>query len=215
MQKHFTDERWSDYVRGVLPAAETGPINDHLEAGCELCQGSFRLWRTVAEVAHNEARNEVPDGHLRTSLASYIEWWRRNLLPQRARMARLAFDSLFEPLPVGVRSEGPSPRRILGRAGQWSLDLRFDPSAGNHLFLTGQILGPDQPHAEQVGLPVLLMSTDTLLAETAANQFGEFQLQFERANGLRIYAELPGRRPIGMSLPDLDSPSPAEETPID
>ena len=22
MQKHFTDERWSDYVRGVLPAAE-------------------------------------------------------------------------------------------------------------------------------------------------------------------------------------------------
>jgi hypothetical protein len=56
---------------------------------------------------------------------------------------------------------------------------------------------------------VLLMSTDTVIAETAANQFGEFQLQFDQAKDLRIYIDVPGNRPIGISLPDFDNPSPA------
>ena len=213
-QKHFTDELWSDYVRGVSPAPDAAAIHQHLEAGCEPCERSFRFWRTVAEIANSEARNEVPEGQMRISQAAYGSWWRGQMLPQRATMARLLFDSLRAPLPAGVRGQGPSPRRILGRAGQWSFDLRFEPSPGKKLFLVGQILGPETAQAHEAGLRVLLMSPDALLAETAANQFGEFQLQLERANGLRIYADVPGRRPIGMSLPDLDNPLTPEGTPF-
>ncbi|MBV9507280.1 MAG: hypothetical protein JO323_19985 [Acidobacteriia bacterium] len=213
-QKHFTDERWSDYVRGLSPAPDAAAIHQHLEAGCEPCERSFRFWTIVAEVANSEAQNEVSEGQVRISRSAYLSWWRGRMLPQRATMARLLFDSMLAPLPAGVRGHGPSSRRILGRAGQWSLDLRFEPSPGKHLFLVGQILGPESAQSHKTGFPVLLMSPDALVAETTANQFGEFQLQLQRANGLRIYADVPGRRPIGMSLPDLQSPLPPEDTPV-
>ncbi len=208
MAKHFTDERWYDYVRGVLAAAGVAAIEQHLERGCEECRQSFRLWRTVAETASNEVRAAVPEGLERMAHAAYIGWRQLSLLPRRATMARILFDSLLEPLPAGVRSEASSGRRILGRAGSWSFDLRFEPAAGKHLFLMGQVLRSGRGRGRGA-LPVLLMSTDTVIAETAANQFGEFQLQFDQAKDLRIYIDVPGNRPIGISLPDFDNPSPA------
>jgi hypothetical protein len=72
--------------------------------------------------------------------------------------------------------------------------------------LTGQILGSGKDYAEMPPSIVLLMNRDAVLAWTEANQFGEFHLQLVRANGLRIYADVPGNRPIGIALPDLDSP---------
>ncbi len=214
MAKHFTDERWSDYVRGVLGAAGATAIEQHLERGCEECLQSFRFWRTVAETASNEARVAVPEGLERMARAAYIGWRQLSLLPQRATMARILFDSLSAPLPAGVRSEAASGRRILGRAGSWSFDLRLEPAAGKHLFLMGQVLRSGRGRGRS-GLPVILMSTDAVIAETAANQFGEFQLQFDQANGLRIYIDVPGNRPIGMALPDFDNPPAAAKPRVD
>jgi hypothetical protein len=210
MANHFTNERWSDYVRGVLPAPEAAAIEQHLEKGCETCQQSYRLWRNVAETAKNEARSQVPERLVHIVQTAYTARQRLYLMPRRARMARLLFDSLLEPLPAGVRGRSSSPRRIVGRSGRWSIDLRLEPSAGKTMFLTGQILGEDPHHSLRAGLPILLMGTDTLLAETTANQFGEFQFQFDRANGLSIYADIPGQRPIALLLPDFDSPPAGE-----
>jgi len=200
MEQHFTEDQWSDLVRGVLPAEKSLALWQHLEKGCEGCRQSFRLWQLVADVANNEIRQEVPEALMHSSRGAYIEWRRLYLLPQRARMVRLVFDSLLAPLPSGVRSEASAPRRILWESGQWSCDLRIEPLAGKRTFLTGQIVAP----GSQAGLPVLLLSADALEAETTANQFGEFQLEIDRANGLRIYFDVPGIRPVGILLPDLE-----------
>jgi hypothetical protein len=56
---------------------------------------------------------------------------------------------------------------------------------------------------------------DKILAETLANEFGEFQLQFDQTNGLQIYVDIPEPRPVGILLPDLVSPPATEETAID
>ena len=130
-------------------------------------------------------------------------------------MALLIFDSWLTPLPAGVRSDSPLPRRILERAGQWLVDLRFEPAAGKRMFLMGQVARSGKHGDARVNLPILLMSPDALLTETSANQFGEFQLQFDQANGLRIYIDVPRQRPVGILLPDLDNPSAARETAID
>lgn len=208
MSEHFTDENWSDYVRGLFPAHEAAAIEQHIQKGCETCHQSLRLWRTVAEIASSEVRSEVPEDLVRASRAAYAGW-RLQQLPKRAIMARLIFDSWLEPLPSGVRSGSAAPRRIVERAGQWSVDLRFEPAAGKRMLLMGQVLGSGQQVRTRANMPVVLMNTDALVAETLANEFGEFQMQFDQAKGLRIYVDVPGQRPIEIVLPDLDSPTAA------
>jgi anti-sigma factor RsiW len=211
MANHFTDERWSDYVRNLLPDDAAAAMRQHLDEGCEACREAHRLWRSVAGTAGSEVRNQIPESLLHMSAAAYDAWRQLHIIPRRARMAHLVSDSLLAPLPLGVRSETSGHRRILGRVGQWSFDLRFEPSAGRQIFLTGQILGSGKHPAAPAGLVILLMSTDALLAKTEANQFGEFHLQFVRADGLRIFVDIPGIRPIGIALPDLNSPPPAAD----
>jgi hypothetical protein len=211
MPEHFSDEIWSDYVRGLSPVPEAFAIEQHLNKDCLACGRAFQLWRTVAQIARIEVRDEVPEDLLQVSRATYVTWARRRLLPKRARMARLIFDSLLEPLPVGVRSDKPMPRRVLERAGHWLVDLRFEPVAGKRIVLMGQALRQGRHGVAGVGFPILLMSADTLFTETSTNEFGEFQLQFDRANDLRIYIDVPRQRPIGIVLPDLDNPSEAGE----
>lgn len=211
MAKHFTDERWSDYVRGVLPDDQAAAMRQHLDEGCDECGEADRLWRMVAETAAKEVRNQAPEGLLPMSEAAYSMWRQCHVVPRHARMARLLSDSLLAPLPAGVRSEASGQRRILGRAGRWSFDLRFEPSAGKRVYLTGQVLGSAPQHAVPAGLVIALMSADTLLARTEANQFGEFHLQFVPKTGLQMYVDIPGSRPIGIALPDLDSPPAAAD----
>ena len=208
MERHFTEDRWSDLVRGVLPAEESAALRQHLEKGCEECRQSFRLWQLVADVANSEIRHEVPEALMQSSRAAYVEWRRVYLVPRRARIARLIFDSFLAPLPSGVRGEVAAPRRILWGFSHWSCDVRMESLAGERRFLTGQIVAPES----QAGLPVLLLRTNVLEAETTTNQFGEFQLEFGQANGLQIYFDVPGSRPVGILLPDLENPLTAGES---
>ena len=209
MEQHFPEDRWVDFVRGVLPAPAAADLRQHLEKGCESCHQAFRLWQMVAELANGEIRNKVPDAFAHSSGLAYLAWRRLYLLPRRARMARLVFDSLLAPLPSGVRGDDASPRRIVWKAGPWACDLRLELQAGKRVFLMGQILSTG---THQVGLPVLLMSTNAPVAETTANQFGEFQLEFRQANGLQIYFDTSGNRPVRILLPDLENPSTAGKT---
>lgn len=215
MANHFRDERWADYVRDVLPEPEAAAMRQHLDEGCETCRETCRLWRTVAQTAASEARNQVPESLLRMSEAAFNLWRQLKVIPRRATMARVISDSLLVPLPSGIRTATSGHRRILGRAGRWALDLRFEPFAGKQMFLTGQILGSRERHATPVGLVILLMSTDALLARTEANQFGEFHLQFVQSNGLRLYVDVPGDQPVGIELPDLDTPPAAVDPALD
>src|SRR5215471_3105968 len=113
MVNHFADERWADYVRGLSPAHETAAIESHLNEGCETCNRSFRLWRAVTEHASREPGYDVEADVVRTMQAAFRDWRRQHVLPRRARMARLIFDSMLEPLPLGVRGDSRPPRRLV------------------------------------------------------------------------------------------------------
>jgi hypothetical protein len=205
MPGHFTDERWADYARGVSSGEDAAAIEQHLRNECHACLQSFRFWRTLAEYTAGEARIDIPEPNLRASRVAYAEWWRLYSLPRRARMARLIFDSVLQPLAAGVRGAGISPRRILASLGSLSVDLRLESSSERRILLTGQVLRSGKAAATPLNSPIVLMSGSSLVTETSANEFGEFELQFDQANGLQLYIEVGGKRPIGINLPDMVS----------
>jgi hypothetical protein len=208
--RHFSDERWSDYVRGLSPAREAVAIERHVNEGCDSCNKRLRFWRMLATDAGDEFRDEPPLAVVRVSQAAYAAWRRQYLLPKRATLARLIFDSMRDPLPAGVRGGSLRARRLVERTGQWIVDLRLEPESGKRIFLTGQVLKSGKHSTTPADFPILLMRADTLLTETVANRFGEFQLQFDWEKGLRIYIDTPRRRPVEIELPDFDDRSTAE-----
>jgi hypothetical protein len=200
---HFTDEEWLDYIKGA-PAVRAGSdIRRHLDEGCERCNNLDRFWQAVVD-SNRKFRDEVPEDVLRAAQAVYSTWRRQYLLPANARIARLIFDSLLEPSPSGVRAGALPGRRLVHRTGRWLVDLRLESQPGNHILLMGQALHSGKKPSGQKGMGVILMMAAELLRETSANEFGEFQLQFERAKNLRIYIDIPGQRPIAINLPDSD-----------
>ena len=143
---------------------------------------------------------------MRAGEAIFADWRLRFILPARARRARPIFDSLLEPLPVGVRAGAQAPRRIVHRWGRWTVDLRVDWEPGHRVSVTGQLLGPGSQPEEGSRPAVLLVSRHTPVAETGLNRFGEFQFLFHRAPELVIYITLPEQHVIAVELPDPDRP---------
>ena len=55
------------------------------------------------------------------------------------------------------------------------------------------------------GADVVLLSTDSLMRRTKANEFGEFCLDFVQAKDLRLFINISGERAIGIVLPGLEN----------
>jgi hypothetical protein len=206
MADHFTDELWSDYVRGLAPERESTAIEQHLRDACEACDRSFQFWQMVTEHASREADYEPGAGVVRLMQSGFRDWWRRYVLPTHARIARTIFDSFLEPLPSGVRGGSPQPRRLRQRSGNWIVDLQLAPEAGRRMSLAGQVLKSGKAPSVIGSLAICLMSAGALLGETSTNELGEFQIEFDRAKSLRVFVEVPWQRPIGIALPDPDEP---------
>lgn len=121
-------------------------------------------------------------------------------------MARLVFDSLSQPLTAGVRSGASDSRQLVFEAEGTMLDLVLDsrPQSGT-LSLIGQVVdkGGAKVAPRQVAV-ILWTETGQPLAETSANEFGEFQLEFAAQDRLRLSVEIPGHKPVRIPPINLD-----------
>lgn len=94
--------------------------------------------------------------------------------------ALLVFDSLFAPVPAGVRGSCPHGRRLLFRFGSLLADLSIEPQPDPHHFsLAGQIADSANPHLHLEERSVSLCGRKGTLANTKTNAFGEFHLDFD------------------------------------
>jgi hypothetical protein len=201
---HFTDEAWLDFIKDVTPASEKAAIKKHLEAHCRECEEAWTFWRSVADVLSRESRYRPPAEAIRFANNAYAEWRWTQAIANRARTARVIFDSMLEPAASGTRGTTLMPRRIVERVGNWTIDLLLQPEGANRMSLDGQILRAGKHTADRIPVTVALIAANRVLAETSANQFGEFQLKFDRSKNVRAYIYMPGRRPIGLPLPEAD-----------
>lgn len=206
MKKHFTDEECLDFVRGLLPQAQSAFIQHHLNTGCESCNKLHSVWSLVAEVTARKAHDEPPEPSVRVAKASYANWRGNYLLPILAQMMPLVSDNWLGKSVAAVRGlpiHSPA-RRLLHRTRSWVVDLRLESEGGGKTSIAGQVLRSNRKSSAALVATVILKQGDTLLAQTSTNQFGEFLVQGQPEKNLKLYLDIPGRRPLGIVLPDPD-----------
>jgi len=178
---HFSDELWTDFVRGLADEGVRKKMQIHLDADCTLC----RVYRWIADVANfglEEQRLEIPEPlieqarqiHKVPSKPKWIETWDA-LAAQLVQQAGLSWQ------PAGVRSPttgGGTGGRMLFRAGDYLVDLQVEsPSSGNGSEIVGQIANEHEQSEVLDGIIVEMVIPGRTLSETATNRFGEFVLE--------------------------------------
>jgi hypothetical protein len=122
-----------------------------------------------------------------------------------AIFAKLTFDTLTKPALAGIRSGPAAARQMLYETEELAVDLRFDHSpAPKRIHVTGQILAKRQPYGAIANATVTVWTPKGLpIAEARTNDFGEFRLQFEPHEGLKLSIQPPGQAAIRIFLASL------------
>jgi anti-sigma factor RsiW len=182
----FAAEEWVDFVNGHLSTERMQTMQRHLETDCKACAKVVELWQQVRQTARRESRYEAPESavtHVRNAFvaAQPIGNKRPFAIP------RLVFDSLWQPAAVGVRAAHSTPRRLIYKAGEITIEMQIEPELhSERLNIAGQVSNTAQQGQGLAEVRVSVSSSKGKLAEVATNQFGEFQLGFVPETGTRI-----------------------------
>jgi anti-sigma factor RsiW len=201
--EHFSQQEWIDFARGVLHPERALAIEDHLSAGCAACLETASVWKAIAGLALQVHAAEPPEDAVATVNEAYRMARTRTPVPWLLQFAELVYDSFRSAAPVGVRSHNVQPRFSVHRTGECSVELQIsDSSQAERVCLTGQVI--DAKSAEGLsGARVAVMCRGTVLAETAANNFGEFTLDCGKEGELWVLVEAPKCVPFAIRAPQL------------
>jgi CheY-like chemotaxis protein len=127
------------------------------------------------------------------------------MLQDVTHAARLMSDSFRDPLPIGVRGLHDGSRGLLYAAGSLRVDLLIEPEASsNRLALTGQILDSAMPDRKFCGVSVTLRGWKGPVAQAAAEEFGEFRLEFNFESNVSLEVRIDETNCITVALPVLE-----------
>jgi hypothetical protein len=177
--KHFSEASWADFARNLLSKADRMAMKQHLDEGCEKCLATLRTWESVLSVAEQESVLTPPDDIVRV-VKSFAA------AAQASPGVRLIFDSNLQPALAGIRGS-VAARQLLYQTDQYYVDLRLEPHReSDRGCLVGQVMNRSGADWVADGIAVQLKTGNLSLAETTANQFGEFQFDFDAATDLCI-----------------------------
>jgi len=175
--KHFSDELWADFVRNLAPATTAQAMQKHIEDGCSKCEAVLKSWQDVFRIALSESGFAPPQDAVRIAKAQFAAV----AGVQKGRPVRLVFDSNLQPLTAGVRGS-ISARQLLYETDELYIDLRLEPQREanrDRVCLVGQILDRTSQTRAAQGLKVRLLQGQQAVTDTATNQHGEFQFEFD------------------------------------
>ena len=175
--KHFSDELWADFVRNLAPATTALAMQKHIEDRCSKCEAVLKSWQSVFRIAQEEGGYSPPQDAVRIAKAQFATV----AGVQKGRQARLVFDSNLQPVTAGVRGS-ISARQLLYETDELYIDLRLEPQREanrERVCLVGQILDRTSETRAAQGLKVQLLQGQQAVTDTATNQHGEFQLEFD------------------------------------
>ena len=198
---HFSEQLFVDLVRGV-DASSGKEMQSHLTSDCPQCMETFELWNQLKNVADRESGYFPPSDAVRIAKLAF----EMNCVQEGALTANLLFDSLTQPALVGVRSTGAmAARQMVFDGNGLTVDLRFDRQPGSDsVLLIGQVLDPKSPRASIAEATVMLWTEKGLvLAETRTDGLGEFHLEFEAQNRLRLSIQAMAGKLIRIPLANL------------
>ncbi|HEV7500856.1 MAG TPA: hypothetical protein VGQ33_12670 [Vicinamibacteria bacterium] len=189
MNDHFAEEDWVDFAREQAAPRTRARLQEHLDEGCPRCAKTVRLWKGVLERAAHEADNRPPDEVLRQVRGLFALHMPAGLAARAGRRVALLFDSFRTPLAAAVRATGPSPRQLLYKAGRYVIRLRLEPALDTErMSIMGQLvdehIGPTTGAVQDIA--VLVMKGRKTLDRTLTNHLGEFLLEPDAAENLRL-----------------------------
>jgi len=200
--EHFSEQAWAHFARGFIAAEKAPEIQAHLVAGCLGCKAVEGFWRRMQTMTLAEAAYTPPENLVRLVKLEFAA--KQEIQPEKWSVVSLLFDSISQPLPAGVRSGDATVRQVVYEAEGLTVDLRFDRIVPSGMvFAVGQVLDNRVPREPLTGASIVVLTEDgQLVATTLTNGSGEFQLEFEPADHLRLRARV-GRRRVQIPLANL------------
>jgi hypothetical protein len=175
----------------------------HLDSGCDECTGLCRLWQTVSEIANQQSFDEPDESVLKAVKNAYVDRIWQPLPQNESWFATLVFDSFkAAAATAAVRSISSAARHLVYRSGQLTVDLWLDPYSDTSMMIAGQVL---EAAAERTSVgrgEVNLVRSNTIVARTSTNEFGEFQLECDKGPDLGIRLEISGHQSFTLTLPE-------------
>ena len=189
---HYSEQLLIDFVRRVpvLNAQsgllENAALQSHLARGCKDCAAALHVWQRVQSMAAAESNYRPPEYAIRMVKMEFAA--RQSRDAGENSDANLVFDTVLRPVLAGVRSAAAAARQMVYEAEGFTVDLRFDRKPhSNTVHLIGQILDSARTGTLLRTLPVTLCTdTGVLIAEGSTNDLGEFHLEFEALDHLRL-----------------------------
>jgi hypothetical protein len=203
-EDHFRDAAWIEFVRQSVSVERMAQMQLHLDKGCEPCRHAYTAWNQVWKTAVREANYEAPEQVVRSIKAVFRLRQKLPLLSRLTEWASLIFDSLHDPLPVGIRGGTAPARHLLHQSESFLIDLRLADEGATCASLVGQVLPKQTTQGSTAGTGIALTQGEVLITQTVANAIGEFQMEFEYLDGLILYLQIPNSVTIGVALPRAD-----------
>jgi hypothetical protein len=187
---HF-GEKWIDFARGLFEGKEGNAMQDHLDSGCVECAKAYAFYQKLYQAAQREASYEPPESVVHIVKTAFSATHKQPV--GRFAKAQLLFNSLLNPLPVGVRSAGAASRQMLYGSGQYRVDLRIERQIDSeHISVVGQLLDAAGHGAPVEGARVTLEKRRKVIAETTTSRHGEFYLDC-RTESVRLHVAVTGQ----------------------
>ena len=142
---------------------------------CEQCRSDIGWLRWLTEFARRES-NYDPPGWAAANAGNLFRLKKPGVVTiAREIIASLVYDSLNEPLPLGVRKRDLPARQALYKTDGMQLDLKIEVGDENGLII-GQIVA-DQSGLDIVGLQIELTDKGEVIGKSRTNALGEFIFQ--------------------------------------
>jgi hypothetical protein len=199
--KHFTTEKWIDYVNQVVATNEKVLMEKHLEQGCKRCMQTVSMWQKVCQSAAAEGNYQPPENSVRLAKAAFAGVGLKNQGKRVGSRIKVLFDSFLQPVFEGARSAGTNTRQMLYRADPFQIDVHLEAKPGsNRIVVTGQLLDLSNPEIVAQDTRILLSNMRGQVVQTVVNQFGEFSGEVDNSGDLQMTFTGPGGKPIVISL---------------
>jgi hypothetical protein len=192
--KHYAVSEWLDFTRGLVPPTESHRMTMHLGEGCGLCHELKNFCALLSRICARMSDAAVPDWVVIKAkavcpIAARPKPKKVLLLP-----TELVFESVAPLAAASLRSTDEAGWEALYRADGYSLHLRAETNPAAHTTaLVGQVCSSAAPPPVLDGLPVLLKSGNTVIAEAQSNRFGEFQLEYRHKSRVVLYIPVEGQ----------------------
>ncbi len=182
VSRHVSIGTALDASRGATSLTDESGAWKHLDT-CTGCRERVDIWKSFAAIAHRLHEVEPPEEIV--GRAKALAQGRPRVTALTRLKAALRYDSALIPLPAGVRGAS-MPDQVVYQADEYAVELRVSRERSREMVIVGQITNVEQPTLRLADVPVALLVGDRVAVRAHSNARGEFHLEHDERNRMRI-----------------------------